>query len=188
MTLGHRRWSILGCIGCTLAATAAAIVLSVWQNTPACAGEATATAPATADPALDRAREQVKMLDDLYKNAVVSITETYVDAQEIEPAIMVAKQVFGAMEKQGWHSARLVDATGSPLNKENSPVSDFEKDAAKAIKAGQPYFERVIGEGSNRRLQAATVVPVVMKQCTQCHVNKKMGDVLGFLRYDLPVK
>ena len=30
-----------------------------------------------ADPALDRARQQVKMLDELYKNAVVSITKKY---------------------------------------------------------------------------------------------------------------
>ena len=73
-------------------------------------------AKSAADPALERAREQVKMLDDLYKNAVVSITKKYVGKQDDQPAIMVAQDVFGAMKKQGWHSAKLVDATGEPLN------------------------------------------------------------------------
>ena len=61
------------------------------------------------------------MLDDLYKNAVVSITKRYVNKQDKRPAIMVAQDVFGAMRKQGWHSAKLVDATGEPLNDANAP-------------------------------------------------------------------
>jgi hypothetical protein len=140
------------------------------------------------DPAVERAREQVKMLDDLYKNAVVSITKTYVDNQEDRPAIMIAKDIFGAMKKQGWHSARLVDATGEPINDANAPRTDFEKEAFRRIRAGQPYYDRVVGEGKDRRLLAATVVPVVMKKCTECHEDRKVGEVLGFLRYEVPVK
>jgi hypothetical protein len=128
------------------------------------------------------------MLDDLYKTAVVSITKRYVRAQDKQPAIMVAKDVFGAMSKQGWHSAKLVDATGEPLSDLNAPKTDFEKDAAREMNAGKPYFERVVGEGKNRRLLAATVVPVVMQQCADCHTHKKVGDVLGFIRYDVPIK
>ena len=144
--------------------------------------------PAAADPALERAREQVRMLDDLYKNAIVSITKTYVSKQEGRPAIMIAKDVFGAMQKKGWHSARLVDATGDPLNDANAPKTDFEKEAYRRIRSGEPYFDREIGEGKGRRLLAATVVPVVMPKCTECHENRKVGEVLGFLRYDVPIK
>ena len=140
------------------------------------------------DPALERTREQVKMLDDLYKNAVVSITTRYVGAQDKQPAIMVAQDVFGAMRKQGWHSAKLVDATGEPLNDANAPQTDFEKEAAREINAGKPYFDRVVGEGKDRRLLAATVVPVVMQKCADCHTHKKVGEVLGFIRYDVPIK
>ena len=140
------------------------------------------------DSAVDRAREQVKMLDDLYKNAVVSITKRYVGHQDAQPAIMVAKDVFGAMEKQGWHSAKLIDATGDPIGDANAPATDFEKDAASAMNAGKPYFDRVVGEGKSRRLLAATVVPVVMKRCADCHTNRKVGEVLGFIRYDVPIK
>jgi len=145
-------------------------------------------AKADADPALERAREQVKMLDDLYKNAVVSITKRYVGEQDKQPAIMVAQDVFGAMRKQGWHSAKLVDATGEPLNDANAPQSEFEKEAAREINSGKTYFDRVVGEGTDRRLLAATVVPVVMQKCADCHTHKKVGEVLGFIRYDIPIK
>ena len=101
---------------------------------------------------------------------------------------MVAQDVFGAMRKQGWHSAKLVDATGEPLNDANAPRTDFEKEAAREINSGKPYFDRVVGEGKDRRLLAATVVPVVMQKCADCHTHKKVGEVLGFIRYDIPIK
>jgi hypothetical protein len=156
--------------------------------------EARAQAPSAppgataADPAVERAREQVRMLDDLYKNAVVSITKTYVSKQEDRPAIMIAKDVFAAMKKRGWHSARLVDATGEPLDAANAPRTDFEQEAYRRIRSGEAYFDRVVGEGKDRRLLAATVVPVVMAKCAECHENRKVGEVLGFLRYEVPVK
>jgi len=150
--------------------------------------DSTSRAEAEADPAVERTREQVKMLDDLYKNAVVSITKRYVRSQDKQPAIMVAQDVFSAMKKQGWHSAKLVDATGEPLNDDNAPQTEFEKEAARQINSGKPYFERVVGEGKERRLLAATVVPVVMQKCADCHSHKKVGEVLGFIRYDVPIK
>jgi hypothetical protein len=136
------------------------------------------------DPAVQRTRDQVKMLDDLYKNAVVAITQVYDDGP---PAIRVAHKVFAAMEKAGHHSARLVDATGSPLNEKNSAVTPFEKKAEEAIRAGKPYYEEVVGSGEQRRLMAATVVPAVLPRCAKCH-GVKEGELLGFIRYDLPVR
>jgi hypothetical protein len=135
------------------------------------------------DAALARARRQVKMLDDLYKNAVVSITRIYDDGP---PAVRVAKQVFKAMEEGKHHSARLVDATGSPLNEVNRPATPFEERAEKAIQEGKPYYEEVVGEGADRRLLAATVVPAVLPRCAKCH-GVKEGELLGFLRYEVKV-
>jgi Protein of unknown function (DUF3365) len=82
----------------------------------------------------------------------------------------------------------LVDATGEPLNEANAPRTEFEKDAMKEINSGKTYFDRVVGKGNDRRLLAATVVPVVMKRCADCHAHRKVGEVLGFIRYDIPVK
>ena len=140
-------------------------------------------ADAKADPALDRTREQVKMLDELYKNAVISVNAKY----DGPPAIKMAKDVFAAMKSSGWHDAKLVDATGTPQNEANLPQTDFEKRAAEAMKAGKPYYDEVTGLGNDRKLFAATVVPAVHKKCATCH-STKVGDLLGFIRYEIPVK
>jgi hypothetical protein len=165
----------------------AGVAMGVFRG-PAARADGGSQIKAEADPALERTREQVKMLDDLYKNAVVSITKSYVGKQDKQPAIAVAKDVFGAMRKQGWHSAKLVDSTGEQLNESNAPKTDFEKEAARVISLDKPYFDRVVGEGKDRRLLAATAVPVVMQKCADCHDHKKVGEVLGFIRYDIPIK
>jgi hypothetical protein len=186
MRLNLRWWGGLACVG-GLATLLAAVVPGAFRARDARA-DGGAQAPVVQDPALERTREQVKMLDDLYKNAVVSITKRYVGGQDAQPAIMVAQDIFGAMKKQNWHSAKLVDASGEPLNDANAPATDFEKEAARAINAGKPYFERVVGDAADRRLLAATVVPVVMQKCAECHTHKKVGEVLGFIRYDIPIR
>jgi Protein of unknown function (DUF3365) len=136
------------------------------------------------DDTLKRARREIKMLDDLYKTAVISVTEIYPKGA---PAIMVAMKVYKAMEDGKYHSARLVDATGNPLNEANVAKSPFETRAIEAIKSGKPYYEEVVGEGPDRRLLAATLVPAVLDRCASCHGVKK-GDLLGFIRYDLRVE
>ncbi len=142
-------------------------------------------------PAMDKgtesARKQVQMLDTLYKNAVVSVTGRYVKQQDTQPAAMVAKDVFAAMEKAGFHKARLVDASGAPQNKDNVAKTEFEKLAVAAMKEGKPYFERVIEKDGKPVLQAATIVPAVMKQCADCH-GVKEGQLLGTIVYELKIE
>ncbi len=136
-----------------------------------------------ADAALERTREQVKMLDALYKNAVVSVTNRY----DGPPAIKMAKDVFEAMEKGNFHRAKLVDASGSPQNEANLPKTPFEKRAEKVIRSGKPYYDEVTGTGKDRVLSVATVVPAVTAKCAKCH-GVKEGDLLGFIRYEIPVR
>jgi hypothetical protein len=137
--------------------------------------------------ALDRTRDTVKMLDTLYKTAVVSITNSYVEGQASVPAAMVAKDVFAAMHEKGYHNARLIDATGKPKNKANVAKTEFEKKAVTEMKAGKAYYEEVGQVGGKDVLRVATVVPVVLKQCATCH-GKKEGDLLGAIIYELPIK
>lgn len=141
------------------------------------------------DPAaLERTREMVKMLDDLYKSAVVSITKSYIENQADTPAAAVAKDVFSAMHKKGWHSARLVDATGKPKKKENSPKTAFEKRGIEQMKAGKAYYEEVDSDEKGRPvLRVATVVPAVLPACALCHGGKE-GRLLGAIVYELPIK
>jgi hypothetical protein len=55
------------------------------------------------------------------------------------------------------------------------------------MQAGKTSLEEVVGEGAERRLLVATVVPAVLPRCASCH-GVKEGELLGFIRYDLPVK
>jgi hypothetical protein len=144
--------------------------------------------PKVDEAALERTRTTVKMLDDLHKGYVVNITAIYVDEQKKTPAAKVAKNVFKHMEEKGWGSGRLIDATGEPINEGNSPKSAFEKAAVAAMKKGKTYYEEVGTKDGKPVLRAATVVPVVMKQCIKCHEGKKEGDLLGALVYELPIK
>jgi hypothetical protein len=144
-----------------------------------------------ADPAVERTRQQVKMLDDIYKTAVVAITDKYVHKDTDAPAIIVAMGLFDAMKKKGWHEVRLIDATGQPYDEDNVAKDDFEKAAVKALTGGADYFEQIETRAGARRLRAATAVPVVMKKCTMCHENYKTvksGAAIGLLTYDVPIK
>jgi hypothetical protein len=144
--------------------------------------------PKVDEAALERTRTTVKMLDDLHKGYVVNITATYVEGQDKAPAARVTKKVFKHMEEKGWGSGRLIDATGEPNNPANRPKSDFEKAAVEQLKKGKTYYEEVGSKEGKPVLRAATVVPVVMKQCSGCHMGKKEGELLGALVYELPIK
>jgi hypothetical protein len=154
-------------------------------------GTAEGQAKPEADPAVERTREQIKMLDDIYKTAVVAITDKYVHKETDSAAIIVAMGLFDAMKKKGWHEVRLIDATGQPYNEKNVAKDDFEKTAVKAIVGGKDYYEQLVKVDGKQRLRAATSVPVVMKKCTMCHENYKTvkdGVAIGLLTYDVPVK
>jgi hypothetical protein len=170
--------------GMWLAVLASVVAVSVSESRgPARAADAKAPDKA----AVDRTREQVKMLDDLYKTAVVKMTAVYVGQQGEVPAAVAAMEIFEVMKKKGWHNARLVDASGKPKRKANLPQTDFEKKAVAAMKEGKTYVEEVGEENGKPVFRAATVVPAVMKECAVCHKVKE-GTLLGTIVYELPIK
>jgi hypothetical protein len=142
------------------------------------------------DPAITRSRKQVLMLDDLYKTAIVLITENYVDESSDLAAGAAFQKLFEAMRKKGYHDVRLLDATGEPYNEKNAPRDDFEKAAIAALKTGKPAPEQVVEKEGKRYLRMATPVPVVMKKCTLCHPayeKAAAGQAIGALGYTIPV-
>jgi hypothetical protein len=151
--------------------------------------DAAAADPKPPDPAaVERARATVKMLDDVHKGYVVTITDTYVKAQEKTPAAAVVKKVFAQLEKGGHGTGRLIDASGEPLRPQNVARTDFEKKAVAAIKGGKPYVDEVAAKDGGPVLRAATVVPAVMAACVNCHPHVKEGQVLGALVYEIPIR
>ncbi len=137
---------------------------------------------------LEQARREVRMLDDLYKTAIVYINEVYVEDADSVAAGETARDLFAAMRKKGWHDARLVDVTGEPLNEENVARDAFEKAAVAKILAGETYYDTVERDGDHEVLRAATLVPVVNDKCVICHPGNKVGDALGIVSYKLPLK
>lgn len=146
-------------------------------------------APAAAsDARLDRTRQQVRMLDDLYKTTVVLVTEHYVITAKTLSAATAAKALFSEMDKKGWHQVRLVGLTDKLINKQNAPADAFESAAGKRILAGEASHEAVVAENGKQYLRYATPLPVVMEKCVMCHPQWKgeKGNV-GSLMYKVPM-
>lgn len=143
------------------------------------------------DRALERTRETVKMLDNVYKTAVVLITTHYVNDEDDLPAGTAAIALFEAVGKSGTHQARLLDASGEPLEEKNAAKDDFEKAAVKQLKGGESWYEEVIEKDGKRYLRAATPVPVVLEKCVMCHDNYKdfkKNEPIGAISYTIPIK
>ena len=141
--------------------------------------------------ALERTRNTVRMLDDIYKTTVVLITDKYVNDTDDFPAGSAAIALFEAISKKGWHTVRLVDVSGEPYNDENVAQDKFEKEAVKQLKAGKDYYEKVEKRGKVRYLRAATSLPVVLEKCIMCHENyrqAKAGEPIGALMYTLKIE
>ena len=146
--------------------------------------------PSPGAAALERARRQVRMLDDIYKHGIVAITTHYVNDKETIPAGTAFKMVFAAAEKKGWHKVRLVDATGQPIEEENSPEDAFEKMAIKKLVAGKAWVEAVETRKGTKHLRVATPIPVVFDKCVMCHDHYSKvpkGQAIGALTYTLPI-
>ena len=89
------------------------------------------------DAGVERARRTVKMLDDIYKTAIVLITDKYVHDENDFPAGSAAVAWFDAISKKGWHEVRLLDATGQPHDDKNTARDTFDREAIKQLKAGK---------------------------------------------------
>jgi hypothetical protein len=143
------------------------------------------------DPAVARARREVKMLDDLYKTAVVLVTDAYVDDEGDLGAGSAFRALFDAMREKEWHDARLVDATGQPYEPTNAPREGFETEAIEQLLAGEMFVERVIEEDGQRYYLAATAIPVVMDKCIMCHAHYAdvpAGQAIGAISYRVPIQ
>lgn len=91
------------------------------------------------------------------------------------------------MKAKGHHEARLLDATGDPIEASNVPADDFKKAALQEIIAGKASVEK----DGRRFLRTATIVPVVMTKCVACHphyAKVPKGKAIGALVYTLPVE
>lgn len=142
------------------------------------------------DTDLGRAQREVRMLDDIYKGGIVTITKHYVNDEDTIPAGTAFKMLFEAAEKKGWHKVRLLDATGEPNNEENVAEDEFEKNALKDLVQGKTWVEQIETRKGTRHLRVATPIPVVSEKCVMCHsnyANVPHGRAIGALTYVVPI-
>lgn len=161
-------------------------VILLWSPVDSRADE-----PSSAKPRpLDDVRREIRMLDDIYKGGIVTITQHYVTDEDSIPAGTAFKKLFQAAEAKGWHKVRLVDATGEPYSDENTPDDGFEKEAIRKLLKGESWVERVEERSGVKHLRVATPIPVVGEKCIMCHDNYRdqaAGRPIGALTYLLPI-
>ena len=141
--------------------------------------------------ATERTRKTVRMMDDVYKTAVVLITDKYVNDENDFPAGSAAIALFSEVEKKGWHGVRLLDVTGKPYDDKNVAKDEFEKQGVRQLKDGKDYYEQIIEKDGKPYLRAMTPVPVVMQKCVMCHPHygdAKKGAAIGAISYTLPIE
>lgn len=140
--------------------------------------------PAVPPPVtLTEGKRMVRMMDDIYKAAVVSTHKMYVQDPGTPAAVIWAKQVIARVRGKGWPDARIFATVERPLNPENHPVDDFERQAIQAFRAGKPSFEKLDG----KVLRYATDIRILDQGCVKCHVRAKEGDLVGGVSYRLVV-
>ncbi len=160
------------------------------QETASADAQADAQQPA-GGAAVERARKTVRMLDNIYKQTIVLITDKYVHDEDDFAAGSAAVLLFDRISEGGSHQVRLLDVTGQPYEDKNVAQDEFEKEGVKKIKAGADYFEQVASQDGRGELRAMTAVPVVMKRCIMCHdhyADAKAGEAIGAISYRVPLE
>jgi hypothetical protein len=144
------------------------------------------------DVAVERARRTVRMLDEIYKQTIVLVTDKYVNKPEDFAAGSAAVLLFKNLSKSGHQQVRLIDATGDPYEPANVAQDAFEKEGIKKLRGGAAFYDQVVAKDNGKfELRAMTPVPVVMQKCVMCHSNyedaKKKGEVIGAISYIVPI-
>lgn len=142
--------------------------------------------------AIERSRKTVRMLDEVYKQTIVLITDKYVNDTDDFAAGSAAVLLFKNISKSGNQQVRLLDASGEPHEPKNVAQDAFEKEGIKRIKAGASFYDEVVQKDGKFELRAMTSVPVVMQKCVMCHANyaeaKKKGEPIGAISYIVPIE
>ncbi|QDT49904.1 hypothetical protein Pan258_39600 [Symmachiella dynata] len=141
--------------------------------------------------AVERSKKTVQMLDNIYKQTIVLITDKYVHDEDDFAAGSAAVLLFKNISDSGSHKVRLIDATGEPYEEKNVANDDFEREGIKRLKAGAKIHEQVVTVDGKHQLRTLTPVPVVMERCVMCHghyADVKKGEPIGAISYTLPIE
>lgn len=140
--------------------------------------------------AVERSRRTVQMLDNIFKQTIVMVTDKYVNDDDDFAAGSAAVLLFKKISDDSDKTIRLIDATGDPYESENVAKDAFEKEGIKKLKAGAKTVDEVVTRDGKHYLRALTPVPVVMQKCVMCHAHYedvKAGEPIGAISYTVPI-
>jgi len=141
--------------------------------------------------AIERSRDTVKMLDNIFKQTIVLVTDKYVHDEDDFAAGSAAVLLFKNISESGDNKVRLIDATGDQYETANVANDEFEKEGIKKLKLGAKGHEAVVTRDGKPFLRAMTPVPVVMQKCVMCHAHyaeAKEGEPIGAISYTVPIQ
>jgi len=141
--------------------------------------------------AIERSRKKVQMLDNIFKQTIVLITDKYVNDQDDFAAGSAAVLLFKNISEASDDTIRLIDATGDPYEPDNVAKDEFEKQGIKKLKAGAKTTDQVVTKDGKHYLRALTPVPVVMDKCVMCHSHYEdaaPGEPIGAISYTVPIE
>ncbi|MEZ6059759.1 MAG: DUF3365 domain-containing protein [Planctomycetaceae bacterium] len=182
-----KKYAVVLC--CVAAVAAAAMYFSVSAGRAEADEKAAAGKPDAA--AVERARKTTAMLDNIFKQTVVLITDKYVHDENDFAAGSAAVALFENISSSGPTKVRLIDATGQPYDEKNVARDDFEKAGIKKLKAGAKLHEEVVSTDGKPFLRTVTTVPVVMEKCVMCHAHYaevEKGAPIGAISYTIPIE
>lgn len=163
----------------------AAAVFSVARS-----DEQPATTPAASPPAKvptrDQAQRQAELLHTAMHATLQVVHHRYYREDEglLLPAATL-KEVFAELEQEEGVKLRWLAVEGEVMNTDHTARDDFEREAVKALKAGQPAYEQV-ENGTYRRAGPITL----SNHCLKCHVpdRKNTKNRTAGLIISIPVK
>jgi hypothetical protein len=150
-----------------LAATAC--LVSITSHLPAAPPEAGATGKETpVDPdkrvTLERARERARLAGDIYTASLHMLHHHYFLREKSVVPARAMEDVFDQIHRDRHINARWISVNAKAMSIDHEPQSEFEKNAAKALAAGEDAFELVEGG----RYRVATPIPL-RGGCMHCH-------------------
>lgn len=175
---------------CAAAVATMTVAVSI-EGEQAAFAEENAPASGPDKVAVERARKTTAMLDNIYKQTVVLVTDKYVNDVDDFAAGSAAVLLFENISKSGSHQVRLIDASGEPYDPENTAQDDFEREGIKQLKQGSTSVEEVVNKDDQFYLRTLTPVPVVMDKCIMCHEHygdAKKGEPIGAISFTLPIE
>ena len=115
---------------------------------------------------LETARDRAKLMHEVYAATLTAMHHRYFHGDRATVPARAMEDVFMTMERKSKSQARWISASLSPMSINHEPKTNFEKQAAQKLAAGEDGIE-VIEDGYYRR---AGSIPM-SGGCVSCHAG-----------------